>query len=482
MGKGLGYTEGYCANLSPQSEGHMNSTKDTIAAISTPPGQGGISVVRMSGADAVVVADRIFSSGAGEKPSSFAGNSVKYGYVKVPGTEETVDEALLTVMRAPRTYTAEDVVEISCHGGRMPSKRVLEMCLDNGARLAEPGEFTKRAFLNGRMNLSQAEAVLDIISSETDAARKMAVDQLKGVFSDAVGGIRDALLDALAMVELSIDFSQEDVEFPKVDRIQRLVADAREGIGSLLATADKGIITREGASIVICGKPNAGKSSLMNALLRHDRVIVTPVAGTTRDVIEESIVLDGVKVRISDTAGIIETTDRVEIEGIKRSREKLNSADVVMFMLDMSRPLSEKDKDIYEAVREKKVVIAANKSDLDRKMDMDEASLAFGGAVITEISALKKQGLAELEDVLAAALLGDKTGLPEGAVVTSLRHKKLLEEAAMCLDRAVKTAGHNGELLASDVNEAVTRLGSILGESAGDDVLDRIFSRFCIGK
>jgi len=462
----------------------MSSTNDTIAAIATPQGEGGISVVRMSGVEAAAVADRIFHSSAGEKPSSFEGNMMKHGYVKAPRTEETVDEALLTVMRATRTYTAEDVVEISCHGGRMPSKRVLELCLENGARLAEPGEFTKRAFLNGRMDLSQAEAVLDIISSETDAARKMAVDQLRGVFSRVVRRIRDALVDALAMVELSIDFSQEDVEFPKKDRIQRLIADAREGIGSLLATAEKGIVTREGASIVICGRPNAGKSSLMNALLRHDRVIVTPVAGTTRDVIEESIVLDGVKVRVSDTAGIIETTDRVEIEGIKRSREKLDSADVVILMLDMSRPLSEKDKDIYRAVREKRVVIAANKSDLERKMDLAEASAVLGGAEITEISALKKQGLAGLEDALAAALFGDNTGLPEGAVVTNLRHRKLLEEAAMCLDRAVKTAAadYRGELLASDVNEAVTRLGSILGESVGDDVLDRIFSCFCIGK
>lgn len=456
---------------------------DTIAAISTPHGEGGISIVRLSGKSALAIGDRLFSSPKKGQPSSYATGTVHYGCIRTPGGKELVDEVLLTVMRAPGTYTTEDVVEISCHGGTMPSKRILELCLDEGARLAEPGEFTKRAFLNGRIDLSQAEAVLDVIRSETDISRRIAARQLQGEFSGEIRDLRGAIMDVLSRIELSIDFSQEDVTFSPKEEITKYVRNAYLSTKKMLETSEKGMVLREGASVVICGRPNVGKSSLMNALLRHDRVIVTPVAGTTRDVVEEFINIAGVKVRISDTAGMIETRDRVEIEGIKRSKEKLADADVVIFMLDASCPLSRRDEEIFLALRGKKTIIVANKTDLRCRLNVKDAGERFAGPVL-KVSALKKKGLEQIEDALAGNIFNGNPGLPEGPVVTNIRHKKALEEAAGSLERAMDLTGenYNGELLASDLNDAVHRLGLIIGESIDDDILDRIFSQFCIGK
>ncbi|MFH1553055.1 MAG: tRNA uridine-5-carboxymethylaminomethyl(34) synthesis GTPase MnmE [Candidatus Omnitrophota bacterium] len=462
----------------------LTAKDDTIAAVSTSFGEGGIGMVRLSGKDSVAIADRIFASPKKKQPSSYDSHTVHYGHVKAPGSGETVDEVLLTVMRAPKTYTTEDVVEINCHGGIVPLKRVLELCLSEGARLAQPGEFTRRAFLNGRIDLSQAEAVLDVIRAETDAAQKIAVEQLCGGFSEAIRGLRTSIIDVLALIELAIDFPSEDVKFSPVEKITRRVDDLYRSIDEILATSEKGMVLREGASVVICGRPNVGKSSLMNALLKHDRVIVTPVAGTTRDIIEESINIAGVKVRVSDTAGIIGTHDRVELEGIKRSREKLARADIVIFMLDSSRALSAVDKEIYETIKDKKTVTVANKTDLTRKLDIDETRKEFGAGELVEASVLKKKGLDKIEDAIADKLFKGNVKIPEGPVITNMRHKKALEKAAESMERARKVTGtsYNGELLASDLNEAVYWLGLVIGESVADDVLDRIFSEFCIGK
>jgi tRNA modification GTPase len=366
----------------------------------------------------------------------------------------------------------------------MPLKKVLEICLKEGARLAEPGEFTKRAFLNGRIDLSQAEAVLDIIKAKTDASRKVAAEQLCGAFSEKVRSLRTSALDVLSDIELSIDFTEEDVTFTADQKITSDVKKLHGEIKKVLKTADKGMVLREGVRVVICGKPNVGKSSLMNALLKHDRVIVTPIAGTTRDVIEESINISGVNVRISDTAGIVETNDRVEIEGIKRSREKVEAADIVVFMVDSSAPLSEKDEEIYNTIRNKNVIIVANKSDLPAAFRAEEAAAGFQAGKIIKVSALKGAGLEELEDAIGEKILGDGRAVPEGAVVTNLRHKEALWKAMEAIERGGKLTRekYNGELLASDLNEAVYHLGRIIGESVESDVLDRIFSRFCIGK
>jgi tRNA modification GTPase len=457
---------------------------DTIAAISTPLGEGGIAIVRLSGKNALSAADAVFEPPTVSKPSLFLTHTVHYGKITDPVTKDVIDEVMLTVLLAPKTYTREDVVEISCHGGAVTARKVLEACIAAGARLAEPGEFTKRAFLNGRLDLSQAEAVLDIIKAETDASRKVALGQLKGHLSEEIKSLRRAILDALSRIELTIDFSQEDVALPDPGGLKGEVESLERAVSKLLETSGKGMMIRHGASIVICGRPNVGKSSLMNALLRHDRVIVADIAGTTRDVIEESIEIAGVRMRISDTAGMIETADRVELEGIRRSKEKLEHADIVIFILDSSVPVSPRDERIFVGIKDKKVVIAVNKSDLPPAWELNEISRKFGVKRIIRVSARERSGLLELEDSIAGALMGDSAAVPEGPVVTSLRHKDLLEKARVGIERGLKVTGpgYNPELLAADLNEVVYLLGLITGESVGDDVLDRIFSQFCIGK
>ncbi len=339
--------------------------------------------------------------------------------------------------------------------------------------------------MNGRLDLSQAEAVLDIISASSGASCKIAMRHLKGEFSKEIRRIREALLDVISDIELGIDFSQEDVAFSGDAAIVERIKKVSLELDTMLRTADKGLILKNGASVVICGRPNVGKSSLMNALLRHDRVIVTPIAGTTRDIIEESIDLEGIRIHISDTAGIIETKDRVEVEGIKRSKEKLKNADVVIFVIDSGRELSDKDREIYETIQGKKTVVVANKSDLRSKLDKKKAAKIFSEKVL-EVSALKKTGLDLIEDEIKKCLFDGENILAERTVVNSLRHKALLERALMPLKRTLtffaEEGVFNGELAASDLNESVSCLGSITGESVEDNVLDRIFSRFCVGK
>lgn len=458
---------------------------DTIAAISTPiSGGGGIGIVRISGPDAVNVADSIFENARKKRVSSFSSHTINYGHIISPQTKNILDEVLLTVMRAPNSYTAEDVVEINCHGGIIVLKKVLELCLKHGARLAEAGEFTKRAFLNGRMDLAQAEAVIDVITAETEFLQKSAIEQLRGAFSEKISLLRQKIIDLLSMTELAIDFSQEDVNFAENEEITKCVNDITRQIKNLAASAEKGMIARQGANVVICGRPNVGKSSLMNAFLRHDRVIVTPIAGTTRDVIEESVEIDGIKIRISDTAGIIETTDRVEIEGIRRSKEKLASAGIVIFLLDYNRSLSGQDKAIYDTIKDKKVIIVINKIDLPRKLSIRETEKEFGKNKPIKVSALKSEGLEKIEGAIINVLFSEKTGRPGLNEVVNLRHKEILDRTILVMERAVSLTGkkYNAELLASDLNEALTNLGLITGETVDDEILDRIFSRFCIGK
>jgi len=459
-------------------------SKDTIAAISTASGEGGIGIVRLSGERALSVAENIFISPNNKNIRKGDARTIHYGYIVNPENNETVDEVLLSVMKGPNTYTKEDIIEINCHGGMLPLKKVLELTLSSGARLAEPGEFTKRAFLNGRIDLSQAEAVLDIISSQSEMSNKVAIEQLRGTFSEEVCKMRNDVIDLLALIEVTIDFSDEDIEQKALLTLANKTKDVKMNIKKIFDTSEKGILYRQGVNAVICGKPNVGKSSLMNALLRDERVIVTPIAGTTRDLVEESININGVLVRLTDTAGIIETTDRVEIEGIKRSKKKLEQADIVIFMLDISRKLSEKDIEIFDTIKDKKTIVVCNKKDIANIFDANEIKRQLKVDEVLEVSAIKREGLEEVEEAISSLIFDGAVNIPEGPVVTNIRHKQALERALEALEQceAITSENFNGELVASDLKNVEYYLGLIIGESIEDDVLDRIFEKFCIGK
>lgn len=457
--------------------------EDTIAAISTPLGEGGIGVIRMSGRSAIAIADALFvSPSKGKKLKDLPSHTVHYGHIYDPETQEPVDEVLVTLMRAPKSYTREDVVEISSHGGFLSLKRILDLVLKSGARLAEPGEFTKRAFLNGRIDLSQAEAVIDIIQSRTELSHKVAVRQLQGRLSRKVRGIRDALKHLTALVEASIDFSEEDIEVISFEALEAGIKEALESVNFLINTAEEGQILREGFSLVIVGKPNVGKSSLLNVLLEEERAIVTPIPGTTRDIIEESLNLKGVPVRLLDTAGIRDTEDPVEIQGVLRSRSLLEKADLILWVLDSSNPLTQEDRDILELVKEKKVLGVLNKIDLPPQIGEEvDQILVLAGIPWVKISAKEKIGIETLKDQIFEMVM--KTPV-ESVWVTNVRHKNALVRAQQSLLKALESVAQrmSGEFIAVDLRAALDSLGEIVGETTTEDILTEIFSTFCIGK
>jgi tRNA modification GTPase len=446
-------------------------------------GEGGISIVRLSGPDALAIADRIFAARDGAKPSRFKSYTVHYGHI-VKGNGDMIDEVILTVMRSPKSYTREDVVEINCHGGIGPAGKILDLIVRDGARIAEPGEFTKRAFLNGRLDLAQAEAVLDIIRARTEGSLKVALAQLKGGLSKEVNRIRDMAVDAASRNEALIDFPEEDLDI-EIEAIRRDIGKISEEIKCLIDTFDDGVVLREGVLAVICGKPNVGKSSLMNLLLKRDRVIVTPVPGTTRDTVEEMISLKGIPVRLVDTAGIIETEDIIEAEGVKRSKGYVDTADLVLLVLDASAGIDERDDDIIKLTEGRKRIVIINKIDIrDPNMTAKNMAELFPKDGIIEISVLKKEGIAALERAILDAVWSGRFIQGESAMVANARHKELLEKALDNLAAVMRTCGrdHSPELAAIDLNEAVFNLGLIIGKSVSDDVLERIFENFCIGK
>ncbi len=373
--------------------------EDTIAAIATPPGEGGVAIIRISGVDAGAIAERIFT-----RPSSKNGrlksHTLHYGKIRDPQNERILDEVLLTIMRKPRSYTGEDVVEIHCHGGAYVVREVLGLALRQGARQAEPGEFTKRAFLNGRLDLAQAEAVLDLIRARTDKSAGMALDQVNGVLSQWVVELRERLLDILVQVEAAIDFPEEEIELlRRSELIDRITALSRK-INDISNTYDWGRLFREGAAVCICGRPNVGKSSLLNALLGEDRAIVTPIAGTTRDVIEEAISLDGLPARLWDTAGIRESEDQIERIGVDLSRHHVSKADAVLVVLDGSQPLATDDKSLLDQVASKKILVVINKADLPTRLAVNELGRLVGGRNVRSVSAKTGEGIAALKQSL----------------------------------------------------------------------------------
>lgn len=462
----------------------MNHLDDTIAAISTPIGEGGIGIVRLSGRDAISIADKIFFSPKGKKLKDAKSHTVVYGFVIDPVRNERIDEVLVTVMRAPRTYTREDVVEINCHGGMLPLRRVLELVLKEGARLAEPGEFTKRAFINGRLDLIEAEAVIDLIRAKTDESRRVAIEQLSGGLSEKITSLRERITELCVHIEAYIDFPEEELEFSSKgemsDRMQRMVRE----LTSLSCSYDEGKFFREGLSTAIVGRPNVGKSSVLNALLQKDRAIVTEVPGTTRDVIEEYLNINGLPLRIMDTAGIREAHDMAEMEGVKRSLKAIENADLVIALIDGSEPLRGEDFEVLEKVKGKNAIIAINKSDLPDVENNLASRLSPHASRILRISAIKGDGLDELKNAIFDSCLKNWKENREGVIVTNLRHKIAIDRAAESLNRAMGAVETNQpiEIIALEVRDSLDRLGEIVGAVTTEDILNRIFSDFCIGK
>ncbi|MFQ5808965.1 MAG: tRNA uridine-5-carboxymethylaminomethyl(34) synthesis GTPase MnmE [Armatimonadota bacterium] len=456
---------------------------DTIAAISTPIGEGGIGIVRLSGEQALAIAGRVFEPDRGDgPPSTMATHTVHHG--RVMDGDEVVDEVLLTVMHAPRSYTREDVVEIGCHGGVVTVRRVLELALAHGARLAEPGEFTKRAFLNGRFDLAQAEAVADIIAAKTEAGQRAAEVQLRGDLSREVNEIRERLADLLTYVEASIDFVEEDIELLSRDEMRERCEAIGARLQELIATAAAGQVLREGITAAIVGRANVGKSSLMNALLRTDRVIVTPVPGTTRDVVQETLNIKGIPMRVADTAGMRKSEDVVEAEGVTRSRQQMAAADIVLAVLDRSEPLAEDDRELLASIPPGRSLVVLNKSDLPRALPQEDLPDACGDVRMVETSATERTGLEELEDAITELVLGGAVLRTDGVVVTNARHKDALIRADDSMRRALSAIEEelSEEFIASDLRGALDAVGEVVGETLTEDIIERIFATFCIGK
>ncbi|MEW6214037.1 MAG: tRNA uridine-5-carboxymethylaminomethyl(34) synthesis GTPase MnmE, partial [Nitrospirota bacterium] len=399
-------------------------TDDTIAAISTPLGEGGIGIVRLSGKDSIEIVDRIFSSPRNKSLKDSRSHRVIYGYIKDTSNGKEIDEVLVTVMRSPYSYTREDVVEINCHGGMITLRKTLELVLKEGARLAEPGEFTKRAFINGRIDLSQAEAVLDLIRSKTDESRRIAIDQLKGGLSEKIATLRDRLTDLCAHVEAYIDFPEDEIETVSKQDMLESMKDIDIELQTLLKTYDEARFFREGLSTAIVGRPNVGKSSLLNALIKKDRAIVTEIPGTTRDVIEEYLNINGLPLRIMDTAGIRDVQDIAEKEGVKRSLQSIENADLVIVVLDSSEPLRNEDFEVIDKIKGKNAIIVLNKCDLPSAFDKNTIApcILHPASCILQISATRGDGLEELKDTIFNSCLKDWREEREGVVVTNLRH------------------------------------------------------------
>lgn len=457
---------------------------DTIAAISTPPGEGGIGIVRISGDEAIEIADKLYSMGKKSLADQDT-HTIHYGKVVNPKTGDIVDEVMVSVMRAPKTYTREDVVEINSHGGILVVNKVLQVVLNNGARLAEPGEFTKRAFLNGRIDLSQAEAVMDMIRAKTDRAMHVAVDQLDGQMARLIRDLRQKILDTLAQVEVNIDYPEyDDVEEMTSQLLEDKAREVKADIQKLLETAQQGKILREGLATAIIGRPNVGKSSLLNTLLRQDKAIVTDVAGTTRDVIEEYVNVKGVPLKLIDTAGIRETDDEVERIGVDRSRQAIQQADLILLVFNQSEKLTAEDEALIEATEGQNRIILLNKTDLDQQLNVDKLSQLIANDPIVSTSMMTQAGMDELQDKIAELFFSGQTGERDATYVSNTRHIALLEEAEDALSEVLNGIALDMpvDLVQIDMRRAWDLLGEITGDSVQDELITKLFSQFCLGK
>jgi tRNA modification GTPase len=466
----------------------------TIAAIATPPGPGGIGIIRISGRRALTILQKLFKprhlQSAAPDDLSFQSHRMYYGWIIAPESNEPIDEVLAVYMRAPYTYTTEDVVEIQCHGSYLVLQEILAQIFTAGARPASPGEFTKRAFLNGRIDLTRAEGVIELIEARTRPGLKLATAQLQGLLQQKITAIRDALINLKAVVEVAIDFPEEDAEIIDPASMQHTIAlEAAEPLETMIASADQGKIFREGISVVILGRPNVGKSSLLNCLLKEDRALVTPVPGTTRDTIEECLNIKGMPVHIIDTAGIRDTDEIVEGMGIERARAKLAAADLVLMMLDASAPLTPADHQLYASIKKEnttgKRLLLLNKTDLKGHADFDNKVDAFGDDPLIRISAKTLAGIEELTETIFKMMTGGCGEWDPGSTaVPNLRQKDAMKKALSACNRVTAGLRNNlpPDLIAIELQAALDHLGDIVGDTTSEDVLDVIFERFCIGK
>ncbi|AWQ32831.1 tRNA uridine-5-carboxymethylaminomethyl(34) synthesis GTPase MnmE [Staphylococcus aureus] len=456
---------------------------DTITSISTPMGEGAIGIVRLSGPQAVEIADKLYKGKhlLNDVPS----HTINYGHIIDPESKEVIEEVMVSVLRAPKTFTREDIIEINCHGGILTINRVLELTMTYGARMAEPGEFTKRAFLNGRIDLSQAEAVMDFIRSKTVRASKVAMNQIEGRLSDLIKKQRQSILEILAQVEVNIDYPEyDDVEDATTEFLLEQSKEIKQEINRLLDTGAQGKIMREGLSTVIVGKPNVGKSSMLNNLIQDNKAIVTEVAGTTRDVLEEYVNVRGVPLRLVDTAGIRETEDIVEKIGVERSRKALSQADLILFVLNNNEALTQEDYTLYEVVKNEDVIVIVNKMDLEQNIDINEVKDMIGDTPLIQTSMLKQEGIDELEIQIRDLFFGGEVQNQDMTYVSNSRHISLLKQARQTIQDAIDAAesGVPMDMVQIDLTRTWEILGEIIGETASDELIDQLFSQFCLGK
>lgn len=457
---------------------------DTISSISTPMGEGAIAIVRLSGDEAINIADKIYKGK--HKLINVDSHTINYGHIIDPETNDVVEEVMVAVMRAPRTYTREDIVEINCHGGIMTVNRVLELTLSNGAKLAEPGEFTKRAFLNGRIDLSQAEATMDFIRSKTDRASKVAMQQIEGRLSTLIKGLRQSILEILAQVEVNIDYPEyDDVEEATNQFLLTEAEKIKTSIEGLLQTGTQGKILREGLSTVIVGKPNVGKSSMLNNLIQDNKAIVTEIAGTTRDVLEEYVNVRGVPLRLVDTAGIRETDDIVEKIGVERSREALSKADLILYVLNYNEALTESDYQLAQVIKNEDVIVIINKTDLSQALDIEAVKQMVGvDTPIVMTSMVDQSGIEQLEEKIRDLFFEGTVSNQDMTYVSNARHISLLKDAKQSISDAIMAAesGVPIDMIQIDLIKTWELLGEVIGESVADGLIDQLFSQFCLGK
>ncbi|TYS45584.1 tRNA uridine-5-carboxymethylaminomethyl(34) synthesis GTPase MnmE [Bacillus infantis] len=458
---------------------------DTIAAISTPMGEGAIAIVRLSGDEAFSIADKLYRGVGGKRISDAASHTIHYGHIIDPKTGQVAEEVMVSVMKGPKTFTKEDVVEINCHGGIVSVNRVLQLVLNHGARLAEPGEFTKRAFLNGRIDLSQAEAVMDLIRAKTDRAMNVALGQMEGRLSKLVKRLRQEILETLAHIEVNIDYPEyDDVEEMTHQLLLEKAGFVKGEIEKLLKTSEQGKILREGLSTVIVGRPNVGKSSLLNSLVHENKAIVTDIPGTTRDVIEEYVNVRGVPLRLLDTAGIRETEDIVERIGVERSRQVLKEADLILLVVNYSDELTQEDENLFKVVEDMDVIVIVNKTDLPQKIDMERVRELSAGHRLVTTSLLEDQGVDELEESISSLFFAGGIEAGDMTYVSNTRHIALLNQSLNSIEEALNGVdfGTPIDIIQIDLTRTWELLGEIIGESVHESLIDQLFSQFCLGK